>query len=64
MTGPANLLEIIVPRRSDRREARRRIDHALDGTDLGPIGKLVRKVISEAEAVAAGAATVAVIGGS
>lgn len=64
MTGPANLLEIVAPERSDRREARRRIDHALDGTDLGPIGKLVRKVISEAEAVAAGAATAAVIGGS
>ena len=63
MTGPANLLEIVAPERSDRREARRRIDHALDGTDLGPIGKLVRKVISEAEAVAAGAATAAVIGG-
>ena len=64
MSGPANLLEIVAPQRSDRREARRRIDHALDGTDLGPIGKLVRKVISEAEAVAAGAATAAVIGGS
>jgi hypothetical protein len=64
MTGPANLLEIVAPHRSDRREARHRIDHALDGTDLGPIGKLVRKVISEAEAVAAGAATAAVIAGS
>jgi hypothetical protein len=64
MTGPAKLLEIVAPDRSERREARRRIDHALDGTDLGPIGKLVRRVISEAEAVAAGAATAAVIGGS
>ena len=64
MSGPANLLEVVAPERSGRREARRRIDHALDGTDLGPIGKLVRKVISEAEAVAAGAATAAVIGGS
>jgi hypothetical protein len=63
MTGPANLLEVVAPERSGRREARRRIDHALDGTDLGPIGKLVRKVISEAEAVAAGAGTAAVIGG-
>jgi hypothetical protein len=63
MTGPANLLEIVAPQRGDRRAARRRIDQALDGTDLGPIGKLVRKVISEAEAVAAGAATAAVIGG-
>lgn len=64
MTGPANLLEVVAPERSDRREVHRAIDHALDGTDLGPIGKLVRKVISEAEAVAAGAGTAAVIGGS
>ena len=57
MTGPAHLLEVVAPERSGRREARRRIDHALDGTDLGSIGKLVRKVISEAEAAAAGAGT-------
>ena len=62
MTGPAHLLEVVAPERSGRREARRRIDHALDGTDLGSIGKLVRKVISEAEAAAAGAGTAGAYG--
>jgi hypothetical protein len=64
MTGPAHLLEAIVPRRGDRREGRRRIDHALDGTTLAPVGKAVRAVIRDSESVAAGAATGAVVAGS
>jgi hypothetical protein len=58
MTGPAKLLEVVAPDRKARGHARNRIDHALDGTVLEPIGRLVRRLISEAVA-AAGAATVA-----
>ncbi len=32
-----------------------RIDHALDGSDLASIGKVVRRLVKEAAAVAAGA---------
>ena len=65
LTGPAQLLEDVAPERSSRRHARRRIDHALDDTDLEPIGATVRALRAEAAAAAAAAAsTGAVIGGS
>jgi hypothetical protein len=59
MTGPAQLLELVAPDRSLRKHARRRIDHALDATSLQPIGESVRKVLAEAAAAVAVAATVA-----
>jgi hypothetical protein len=61
MTGPAQLLEVVAPERRTRKHARARIDHALDGSDLEPVGKVVRRLIQEAAEVAAGAA---VIGGA
>lgn len=48
MSGPAHLLEVVAPNRSTRRHARDRIDTALDGTPLEPIGKIVRRLISDA----------------
>jgi hypothetical protein len=58
MTGPARLLEVVAPHRSGRREARQRIDHALDGTNLAAIGKIVRTLIMESQSAAgAGAVT-------
>ena len=65
MTGPARLLEVVAPERGDRRHARERIDHALDSTDLEPVGDVVRRLIAEAEAAAAigAAAVVASSGG-
>ena len=38
MTGPAHLLEVVAPERAGRKHARRRIDHALDSSQLQPIG--------------------------
>ena len=64
LTGPAQLLEDVAPDRSGRRHARRRIDHALEDTDLEPIGATVRALRAETAAVAAAASTGAVIGGS
>ena len=61
MTGPAHLLEVVAPERSTRKHARNRIDHALDGSDLEPVGKIVRRLIQEAMEAATGAA---VIGGA
>jgi hypothetical protein len=52
MTGPAHLLEVVAPQHSTRRHARARIDGALDGTPLEPIGKTVRRLISDAVAAA------------
>lgn len=52
MTGPAKLLELVAPERRDRRQARRRIDHAVGGTPYEPIRTVVRKLISEATAAA------------
>ncbi|MGH8994029.1 MAG: GPP34 family phosphoprotein [Acidimicrobiia bacterium] len=52
MTGPAWLLEVVAPERRTRRHARQRIDHALDSTDLQAVGKIVRRVIAEAETMA------------
>jgi len=60
MTGPAHLLEIVAPGRRARKHARNRIDHALDGTSLEPFGKVVRRLIQEAAAVAS---TGAIAGG-
>ncbi len=55
MIGPAHLLEVVAPDRAMRRQARQRIDHALDGTPLQPVGQIVRRLIADAEAaVAAG----------
>ncbi len=55
MTGPAHLLEVVAPDRASRGHARSRIDHALDGTVLEPVGQTVRRLIADAEmAVAAG----------
>ncbi|MEO6120697.1 MAG: GPP34 family phosphoprotein [Acidimicrobiales bacterium] len=59
MTGPANLLEVVAPQRSSRRHAATRIDHALDGSDLEPVAKVVRRLIHEAAAAAATAAVIA-----
>lgn len=61
MTGPAHLLEVVAPDRRTRRHARNRIDHALDGSDLEPVGKIVRRLIQEAIEVAA---TTAAVGGA
>jgi hypothetical protein len=63
MTGPARLLEVVAPERSARKHARQRIDHALDGSDLEPFGKVVRKLIEEAMAAAAVVAVAATTAG-
>jgi hypothetical protein len=60
MAGPAHLLEVVAPDRSTRRHARRRIDTALQGTLLEPIGVTVRRLISDDAAAAAVAGSVAV----
>jgi hypothetical protein len=60
MTGPAHLLELVAPNRSLRRHARDRIDTALDGTPLESIGKVVRRLISDANSAAAGGAAASV----
>ena len=63
MTGPAQLLELVAPdRASARKHARRRIDHALDATDLRPIADSVRKVLADAAAAAAAGGSVAAMG--
>jgi hypothetical protein len=59
MTGPAQLLEVVAPERRNRKHARRRIDHALDGSQLEPIGEVARQLLAEAAATAATAASVA-----
>jgi hypothetical protein len=59
MTGPAHLLELVAPNRSTRRHARDRIDHALDGTPLESVGKIVRRLISDAASSAAAASAAA-----
>jgi hypothetical protein len=61
MTGPAGLLEVVAPARRDRRHARDRIDHALDGTDFEPVGDVVRRLIAEATAAATAGATAAFV---
>ena len=59
MTGPAQLLEVVAPARAGRKHARRRIDHALDASELGPVAESVRKVLADAAAAAAVAAVAA-----
>ena len=59
MTGPARLLDVVAPERRTRKHARRRIDHALDDSDLEAVGKAVRRLIQEAMAAASTAATAA-----
>lgn len=60
MTGPANLLEVVAPERgAARKHARRRIDHALEASQLQPIGEAVRRLLAEAAAAAAAGATIA-----
>ena len=59
MTGPAQLLEVIVPERRSRKHGRRRIDHALDGTQLEPIGEVARQLLAEAAAAAVAASVAA-----
>jgi hypothetical protein len=61
LTGPAQLLEVVAPERSDRKHARQRIDHALDQTDLAGVGAVVRKLRAEAEMMVAVGATGAII---
>ena len=58
MTGPAHLLEVVAPDRRGRKHARTRIDHALDGSDLEPVGKIVRRLIQEATEAAAATAAI------
>jgi hypothetical protein len=60
MTGPAQLLEVVAPNRSTRPHARERIDHALDGTPLESVGRVVRRLISDAASAAAGAVAASV----
>lgn len=62
MTGPAHLLEVVAPNRSARRLARKRIDHALEGTPLESVGRVVRRLISDANSAAASVAVVASVG--
>ena len=59
MTGPAQLLGLVAPDRAQRKHARRRIDHALDGTFSEPIAESVRKVLADAAAAVAVAVVVA-----
>jgi hypothetical protein len=56
MTGPAGLLELVAADRKTRRHARQRIDQGLDGTGLEVFGRVVRKLIADAVAVASGGA--------
>ncbi len=58
MTGPGHLLEVVAPQRRTRKHARDRIDHALDGSELEALGKVVRRLIKEAQAAAASGAIV------
>jgi hypothetical protein len=55
LAGPARLLEVVAPDRADRRHARQRIAMA---TELTPVAPVVKKVIAEMQAAAAGSATV------
>jgi hypothetical protein len=59
MIGPAHLLEVVAPVRATRRHARQRIDHALGGTVLQPIGEIVRRLITDADAALAAGSVVA-----
>jgi hypothetical protein len=58
LAGPSRLLEVVAPRRADRRHARERIRHAAEQT---PVAETVRKVIQEAQAAVAASTTTAAI---
>ena len=62
MTGPAHLLEVVAPTRSTRRHARDRIDSALSGTPLESVGRIVRRLISDAASAAAAGGVAASVG--
>ncbi|MEO5840891.1 MAG: hypothetical protein ABIQ73_19830 [Acidimicrobiales bacterium] len=62
MTGPAQLLEVVAPDRKSRKRARKRIDHALDETELDDFAKSVRKVLADAQTAVVAATTAASIG--
>ncbi len=62
MTGPAHLLEVVAPTRSTRRHARDRIDSALGGTPLESVGRIVRRLISDAASAAAAGGVAASVG--
>jgi hypothetical protein len=47
MMVPAGLLPVVAPERRQRRCARKRSDHALDGNHLKPIGKIARSLVAE-----------------
>ena len=64
MSGPAHLLEVVAPTRSTRRHARDRIDNALSGTPLEPVGRIVRRLISDATSAAAAGGVAASVGAS
>jgi hypothetical protein len=59
MTWPARLFEVVAPDRRDRRHARERIDHALDGIDHDALGSVTRRLVAEATVAAAGGAVTA-----
>lgn len=61
-SGPARLLEVIAPRRRGRSQARRRIDHALDGTPFATIRAEVRRLIANQEAAVSAAVSGAIAG--
>jgi Golgi phosphoprotein 3 (GPP34) len=62
MTGPAHLLEVVAPNRSTRRHARDRIDNALASTPLESVGRIVRRLISDAASAAVAGGVAASIG--
>jgi hypothetical protein len=62
MTGPAHLLEVVAPSRPARRHARERIDNALCGTSLEQVGRIVRRLISDATSAAAAGGVAASVG--
>jgi len=62
MTGPAHLLEVVAPTRATRRHARDRIDTALSGTSLEAVGRIVRRLISDATSAAASGGVAASVG--
>lgn len=56
MTGPAYLLEVVAPQRGkSRKHARERIDHAVDGSPLECLPRIVRKLIADNNAAASAA---------
>jgi len=48
MAGAAGLVATIVPERRQRSQARRRIEHVLDGSQLKPVERVARRLAAEA----------------